>query len=229
MIKRSAEEKVGNVCKKNGKFDIVEYSELPADRACERKNPDDEGDESLKFEHGGILIFMLSAKKLIELSCNTSTLNQLYHKAHKKVDFYDDEKGELVKPEAPNAHKFELFLHNFLPFVGDDKCGVLSVKREDEFAPVKNANAEPNSDEFPEDTPQIACALINMQHARWVEEALTPELWAQYSEFFDGKHIEIDFMLSYGGEGALLRSKLIDYADGCASYEVGEDQKIYFN
>jgi len=33
-----------------------------------------------------------------------------------------------------------LFLHNFLPFVDDGKFGVISVKREDEFAPVKNAN-----------------------------------------------------------------------------------------
>ena len=205
LIKRSADEKVGVVCKKNGKFDIVEYSELSAERACLRKNPDDEDDESLKFELGSILIFMLSAKKLIDLSCNTSTLNQLYHRAHKKVDFYDDEKGELVKPDAPNAHKFELFLHNFLPFVGEDKCGVLSVKREDEFAPVKNANPEPDSDQFPEDTPQIACALINMQHSRWVQEALTPEEYGRLFDLFDGKQVEVDFMLSYGGEGAVFR------------------------
>lgn len=107
---------------------------------------------------------MLSAKKLINLSCNTSTLNQLYHIAHKKVEFYDGE--NLVKPESENAYKFELFLHNFLPFVDDGKFGVISVKREDEFAPVKNANPLPQESDtsmnhFPVDTPAIACTLIN--------------------------------------------------------------------
>ena len=96
---------------------------------------------------------MLSAKKLLELCCNSNTLNSLYHKAFKKSEYWDIENGELIKPDKPNAYKFELFLHNFLPFVDDGKFGVLSVKREDEFAPVKNANPEPGSEGSKVDTP----------------------------------------------------------------------------
>jgi len=45
-----------------------------------------------------------------------------------------------VKPDKENGYKFELFLHNFLPFCADDKFGCLMVQRDDEFGPVKNAN-----------------------------------------------------------------------------------------
>lgn len=47
-----------------------------------------------------------------------------------------------MKPEKPNAYKFELFIHNFLPFCEPGKFGVLIVPREEEFAPVKNAEDE---------------------------------------------------------------------------------------
>ena len=56
--KRSPDEKVGVVCKKNGKYDIVEYSELSQEEA----NKLDE-DGNLYFNLGSILIFMLSSKK----------------------------------------------------------------------------------------------------------------------------------------------------------------------
>lgn len=66
-------------------------------------------------------------------------MNKLYHKAHKKVNNWDFEKMELTRVSSPNAYKFELFIHNFLPFCDNGKFGVLKVAREEEFAPVKNA------------------------------------------------------------------------------------------
>ena len=45
--------------------------------------------------------------------------------------------GELVKPEKPNAYKFEAFI--FDAFENLDNMAIMRVKREEEFAPVKNA------------------------------------------------------------------------------------------
>ena len=59
-----------------------------------------------------------------------------YHSAFKKAK-YIDENGELVVPDSPNAYKFEAFL--FDAFGEVDEMAVLRVKREEEFAPVKNA------------------------------------------------------------------------------------------
>ena len=44
----------------------------------------------------------------------------------------------MIEPEKPNAYKFEAFL--FDAFGAVDKMAVLRVKREEEFAPVKNSD-----------------------------------------------------------------------------------------
>lgn len=63
-VKRNPEEKVGVVCKRNGKYDIVEYSELSAEMASK---PSPEDPSKLYLELGNILMFMLSSKKLLSL------------------------------------------------------------------------------------------------------------------------------------------------------------------
>ena len=45
-----------------------------------------------------------------------------------------------MKPSKENGYKFELFLHNFLPFCEAGKFGAIKVTRAEEFAPVKNAD-----------------------------------------------------------------------------------------
>src|SRR5438105_3295509 len=111
-IKRDAKEPVGVVVKKNGKYDIVEYSEITEEDA----NAVDKSTGELKFNLGNILIFMLSSKKLLELANNVETMNKLYHKAHKKIPHWDAKLNQKVTPDVPNGYKFELFIHNFLPF-----------------------------------------------------------------------------------------------------------------
>ena len=59
-----------------------------------------------------------------------------YHIAFKKAA-YINENGEVVKPTEPNAYKFEAFL--FDAFESLKNMLVFRVKREEEFAPVKNA------------------------------------------------------------------------------------------
>ena len=153
-VKRSPDEKVGVFCKRNGKYDIVEYSEFPAETAAEMT------DDHLTFELGSLLMFVVQAKKLLTLTTN-DTLNEMYHVAHKKVAYYDDEAQEFITPEEPNAYKFELFLHNFLPFCSDGKVGALKVDRHLEFGPVKNADKE---GELVADSPAMAKKLFLESH-----------------------------------------------------------------
>ena len=59
-----------------------------------------------------------------------------YHSAHKKSSFMN-ENGEIIKPESPNAYKFEAFL--FDAFTLLPEVGLYRGKREEDFSPVKNA------------------------------------------------------------------------------------------
>ncbi len=133
--KVNAKEKVGVVATKDGKAQIIEYSEIPIEQ-MEATNPDG----SLQFRHGSILMFMLDAKFLLSLIQKGNANISLYHKAWKKVEYCDLDRMEIIQPEKENAWKFELFIQNFLPCVESGRLGVMEVCRETEFAPIKNAD-----------------------------------------------------------------------------------------
>lgn len=139
LVKAYPEEKVGVFCKKNGKPSVIEYTEISKQMA-EAKNENGE----LKFGESHILCNLFNIKAIIKMS-NASFK---YHVAHKKSN-YINENGELVKPEIPNAYKFESFL--FDAFEQLDDMVILRVKREEEFAPIKNAQGK--------DSPETAIKL----------------------------------------------------------------------
>ena len=189
-VKSSPDEKVGVVLKKNGKYDIVEYSEISQEMAAQQTK-DKDGNDKLVYELGSILMFMLSSKKLLNLCQDTASLNKLYHVAFKKIEQYDPEQEKAVKPDKENGYKFELFLHNFLPFCDDGKFGALKVQREDEFAPVKNANGAAT------DTPDIAKKLIYGQHRKWIESMSQSAL---KDELLKNEELEMNIIQVYQGE-----------------------------
>ncbi len=84
-IKRDIKEPVGVICKRDKKYEIVEYSEL-TDAEASKIDPKT---SQLMFNLGNILIFLLKADKLLELCNNKETMNSLYHKATKKVPYWD--------------------------------------------------------------------------------------------------------------------------------------------
>jgi UDP-N-acetylglucosamine/UDP-N-acetylgalactosamine diphosphorylase len=107
------EEKVGVIGKKNGKYQIVEYSEFPAMKLGERLT-----DGSLKFNYGYILVFVVRSDFLLKLALsNSEKTNFPYFKAHKKISHCDPETWETVVPEVENGWKFELHFSSFLPMV----------------------------------------------------------------------------------------------------------------
>lgn len=141
LIKSCPEEKVGVFCKKNGKPSVVEYTEISKEMSEERNEKGE-----LKFSESHVLCNIFSIESIIQMG----VANFKYHVAHKKSN-YIDENGILIKPEKPNAYKFENFL--FDSFERLENIVILRVKREDEFAPIKNAEGV--------DSPETATELYN--------------------------------------------------------------------
>ena len=127
VVKANAAEKVGVFCKRNGKPGVVEYTEISKEMS---ERVDENGELVFGESHLNCNLFSRSA---IEEIANK---NLPYHIAHKKAS-YLDENGNLVVPEKPNAYKFESFIFDAFDMLDD--MAILRVKREEEFAPVKNA------------------------------------------------------------------------------------------
>lgn len=120
-------EKVGAMCLENGKPSIVEYYELTPEMA-EAKGEDG----ALLYGFGVILNYLFRVDKLME----TTSKNMPLHIVEKKVP-YIDENGVAVKPETPNAYKFETLILDMVYMMYN--CLPFEVEREKEFAPIKNA------------------------------------------------------------------------------------------
>lgn len=139
VLKRSPDEKVGVLCKKNSKIKVIEYTELPKEIAS---ITDDNGE--LVFGESHIMCNLFS----IEAIKRASTKELEYHIAFKKAD-YIDKNGKLVVAQKPNAYKFEKFVFDSFGLFND--ISILRGKREEDFAPVKSIEGE--------DTPETAKKL----------------------------------------------------------------------
>ena len=139
--KIDANEKTGVFCKKNNKIGVIEYSEI----SDELRNAVDENGELL-YGQANIAAHLYSMEALEKLQ----TTRLRYHKAHKK-GAYMNKDLEVIKPEEPNLYKFEKFIFDAFEFFDD--MSVLSVNRNEEFAPIKNATGN--------DSPATALELYN--------------------------------------------------------------------
>ena len=146
VIKNSPNERVGVLCKKNGKVKVIEYTEVPEEMVVAT----DEAGELLYGEsHIMCNLFSLEA---IE---KASTKELKYHVAVKKIK-YIDQNGKLVNPTEPNCYKFEKFV--FDSFGLFDEIAILRGKREEDFAPIKNAEGQ--------DSPETAKKLYENYMAK---------------------------------------------------------------
>ena len=129
VVKANPHEKVGVFCKKNGRPNVIEYSEITDEMA---EATDDNGE--LLYGESHILCNLFSVEAVERMGANPLP----YHVAFKKAT-YMNQNGEIVVPDSPNAYKFEAFLFDAFGVV--DEMAILRVKREEEFAPVKNADS----------------------------------------------------------------------------------------
>lgn len=119
-------ERVGALCLEDGHPSIVEYYELTPEMA-EAKN--EAG--SLLYGFGVILNYLFSLDTLLEIEKQQMPL----HIVEKKVP-YIDENGVFVKPETPNAYKFETLILDMIFMM--ENCLSFEIEREKGFAPIKN-------------------------------------------------------------------------------------------
>lgn len=127
VLKNNPQERVGVLCKKNGKVKVIEYTEIPEEM---RLAVNENGEILYGESHIMCNLFNIEA---IE---KASTKELKYHVAEKKAEFIDKD-GNLVKLEEPNCYKFEKFI--FDSFCLFDEIAILRGKREENFAPIKNA------------------------------------------------------------------------------------------
>lgn len=146
IVKNSPTEKVGVFCKRNGKPAVIEYTEITNEMA----NAVSE-DGNYLYGESHIMMNLFNINVIEDLAKEKLP----YHSAFKKCN-YLNENGELVIATEPNAYKFEAFI--FDAFNRLDNMGILRYKREECFAPVKNATGN--------DSPETARKLYEEYMAK---------------------------------------------------------------
>jgi UDP-N-acetylglucosamine/UDP-N-acetylgalactosamine diphosphorylase len=153
LPKTGPKERVGNFLLVDGRCSMIEYSDLPEDWAHET---DEQG--QLRFWAANPAIHLFDVDFLRKITAEADRLP--WHLARKKVPHLDAA-GNLVNPEKENALKFERFIFDILPQA--DRWTVLSIPREEEFAPVKNKEGA--------DSPATAQSMMVARAVRWLREA----------------------------------------------------------
>ncbi|NHN33987.1 UTP--glucose-1-phosphate uridylyltransferase [Paenibacillus agricola] len=172
--KASPEEKVGIICMNKNRPAVIEYTDLPEPLMHKR---DDQG--KLVYGLGNISIHVFR-RDWIEQQLGSDLP---YHKAHKKIK-HINEQGHEVESDQPDGYKFETLIFDYFPRASE--ITVLRMKREGEFAPVKNKTGI--------DSPESARQLMYNLHRSWLQQAGVP--LDQFQE-----PVEISPLISYSGEG----------------------------
>ena len=142
--KAYAHESVGVVCRVNGKYAVVEYSEISKQNAEKRT-----ADGRLALDAANIANHFYTLDFLHNV-CSVQFEQKLhFHVANKKIKSIDLQTGEVSTPQKPNGIKLELFIFDIFPFLPSPTAGasqdgksafaVLSMPRSDVFSPLKNA------------------------------------------------------------------------------------------
>ncbi len=153
VFKTQPGEKVGVLALVDGRCSIVEYSDMPADMQAEKA-----ADGTLRFRAGNPAIHLFSVSFLERVTSEGGGLP--YHLARKKVACLGPD-GTPLTPTKENALKFEQFVFDALPKA--DRWLAMEAKREEEFAPLKNATGA--------DSPDTVRDLLVGEAARWLTAA----------------------------------------------------------
>jgi UDP-N-acetylglucosamine/UDP-N-acetylgalactosamine diphosphorylase len=128
LTKTGPFEKLGNFVMVGDSMTIIEYSDLPDEKALETDN---EG--RIKYRAGSPAMHLIRRDFIDQFA--DASLKLPYHRAEKKVPFINLD-GEAFSPEEANAVKFETFVFDALHLAKNPL--ILEALREEDFSPVKN-------------------------------------------------------------------------------------------
>ena len=143
-------EKIGVVAAEDGRWKVIEYSDLSEEEA---RRTDTSG--NLVFWAGSIAIHAFRLPFFRRVAEGPVRLP--YHVARKKIQCVD----AAGNAAGVQGLKFESFVFDALPLAS--KAFNLEVLREEEFAPVKNKSGV--------DSIESAQDLLIAEHRRWLQEA----------------------------------------------------------
>lgn len=123
-------EAVGITCKVDGKYQVVEYSEITSTSA-EMRN----ADGSLTYSAANICIHFFT-REFLRRVVDKHEKELVHHVARKKIPTIDAA-GQPFKPSAVNGIKMEKFVFDVFQFA--ETFVVWECVRQDEFEPLKNA------------------------------------------------------------------------------------------
>lgn len=152
LAKLNAHERMGNLVHLDGRCRIIEYTELPKELAEQTT-----ADGKLRIWAGSPAIHLFSLDFLQKLGRGDITLP--YHVARKAVPYWTPTEG-VVKPEKPNAFKFERFVFDALPLA--ERVIAMEVSREEEFEPLKNCEGD--------NSPATVRQALSEQYKRWLRK-----------------------------------------------------------
>ena len=138
------EEKVGVFVKfSGGKTGVIEYSDLPPEKTTAYAE-----NGSLLYSAANIAVHLFNLD-FIEKTSSGESAPLPFHTARKKLSAFE---GEI------NGFKFEKFVFDALPMAKN--AVIMETRREEEFAPVKNASGA--------DSPDTSKKMMIELHRKWL-------------------------------------------------------------
>lgn len=186
--KSRPDEAVGVICIVDGKYQVVEYSEISA-KTAELRN----ADGRLTFNAGNICNHFFTTAFLRKVGTQFESQLKL-HVAKKKIPFVDNS-GKRTTPDKPNGIKIEKFVFDVFEFA--EKFVAVAVAREDEFSPLKNAES------VGRECATTARQDIYRHHKKLIETA---------GGHVNGDICEISPLVTYAGEGlkSIVQDKIFN-------------------
>lgn len=172
--KVSDHERVGVFAKRDGRWGVVEYTEIGNERAELRLLPDGRlasreslpdnaiQDSRRAFDAGNIAIFLFSVNFLLDVGERMDTYTY-YHVAKKQIKSWSCASSTV---EVVPGVKLEAFIFDPFEFVDPSKLSILSVDRREEFFPIKNAVGQ--------DSPETAVTAYQGLHFNWLLSHVSP-------------------------------------------------------
>jgi UDP-N-acetylglucosamine/UDP-N-acetylgalactosamine diphosphorylase len=156
VAKRTAGDRLGNVVQADGRLHVIEYIHWNQAIALRPEAADPS-----VFWAGSIGVHGLDRAFLERASAEHGSLS--FHVSERKKVDYVDAGGHPVRPDAPNAFKFERFIFDLMPSARN--AVVVEVEARSSFAPLKNAPGKQR------DTPKMVRAQMVAIHTEWLRRA----------------------------------------------------------